>query len=359
MTTTLTPLEQLFAERLVILDGAMGSLIQTFTLTEQDFRGTRFAAHPKDLKGNNDLLCLTRPDVIEAIHQRYFDAGADMVETNTFSATSIAQADYELSALAPEINVAAVQCARRAALAAEAKTPGRRCFVAGAIGPLNRTLSMSPDVNRPDYRAVTWAQVSQAYAEQVRALLAGGVDALLVETIFDTLNAKAALFAIETVFDELQRRVPVMISVTITDASGRTLSGQTITAFYDSVRHAKPLSVGINCALGAKEMRPYLQELSRAAECYVSCYPNAGLPNAFGGYDETPAQMAQVLGDFAKQGWLNLVGGCCGSTPEHIAAIAQAVKGQKPRQPQPRRHDMHLSGLESLVVSSSTRSATP
>lgn len=342
--------EELFKERIVVLDGAMGSLIQTYKLEEKDFRGERFKAHPKDLKGNNDLLCLTRPDVIEEIHGRYFAAGADVVETNTFSGTSIAQADYELGHVIRDLNLAAVQCARRAALAAEAKTPGRRCFVAGAIGPLNRTLSMSPDVNRPDYRAVTWAQVTAAYEEQVRALLEGGVDALLVETIFDTLNAKAALFAIEGVFEELGRRVPVMISVTITDASGRTLSGQTITAFYDSIRHAKPLSVGINCALGGREMRPYIQELSRVAEGFVSCYPNAGLPNAFGGYDETPAEMAAVLGDFAKQGWLNLVGGCCGSTPEHIAAIAQAVRGVKPHALPTEAHPMRLSGLESLVV---------
>ena len=344
--------EKLFQERIVIIDGAMGSLIQTYGLEEKDFRGTRFATHPKDLKGNNDLLSLTRPDIIEEIHGRYFAAGADLVETNTFSSTSIAQADYDLQAVVTDLNVAAAQCARRAADAAEAKTPGRQCFVAGAVGPLNRTLSMSPDVNRPDFRAVTWAQVTAAYEEQVRALLQGGVDVLLVETIFDTLNSKAALFAIERVFEALGRRVPVMVSVTITDASGRTLSGQTIGAFYDSIRHAKPFSVGINCALGGREMRPYLQELSRLAECHVSCYPNAGLPNAFGGYDETPEEMAAVLGDFAKQGWINLVGGCCGSTPEHIAAIARTMKTIPARQPSPPVHAMRLSGLESLVVAS-------
>jgi 5-methyltetrahydrofolate--homocysteine methyltransferase len=343
-------LEQLFRERIVILDGAMGSLIQTYGLEEKDFRGERFKAHPKDLKGNNDLLSITRPDVIEEIHSRYFAAGADMVETNTFSGTSIAQADYELGHVITDLNLAAVKCARRAADAAEAKTPGRKCFVAGAIGPLNRTLSMSPDVNRPDYRAVTWNQVVSAYEEQIRALLQGGVDVLLVETIFDTLNSKAALFAIEGIFEELGRKVPVMISVTITDASGRTLSGQTITAFYDSIRHARPFSVGINCALGGAEMRPYIQELARVAECYVSCYPNAGLPNAFGGYDETPAEMAAVLTEFAKQGWLNMVGGCCGSTPEHIAAIAKGVKPFSPRPLPAPLHDMRLSGLESLVV---------
>jgi 5-methyltetrahydrofolate--homocysteine methyltransferase len=342
--------EQLVAQRIAVIDGAMGSLIQTYRLEEKDFRGDRFTTHGKDLKGNNDLLCLTRPDVIEEIHGRYFDAGADLVETNTFSSTSIAQADYELSHLARELNLAAAKCARNAALTAQAKEPGRRCYVAGAIGPLNRTLSMSPDVNRPDYRAVTWHQVTEAYTEQALALMEGGVDALLVETIFDTLNAKAALFAVEGVFEQLGRRVPVMVSVTITDASGRTLSGQTLGAFYDSIRHAKPFSVGINCALGGKEMRPYMQELSRIAECRVSCYPNAGLPNAFGGYDETPADMARILEDFAKNGWLNLVGGCCGSTPEHIAAIAQAVKGLPARPAPDRKHTMRLSGLESLHV---------
>ncbi len=342
--------EELFKQRIVIIDGAMGSLIQTYELEEKDFRGERFAAHGKDLKGNNDLLSITRPDIIEAIHGRYFDAGADLVETNTFSSTSIAQADYELESVVRDLNVASAQCARRAAAAAEARTPGRKCFVAGAIGPLNRTLSMSPDVNRPDFRAVTWSQVTSAYEEQVRALLEGGVDVLLVETIFDTLNSKAALFAIEGVFEELGRRVPVLVSVTITDASGRTLSGQTITAFYDSIRHAKPFSVGINCALGGKDMRPYIQELARTAECYVSCYPNAGLPNAFGGYDETPDEMAAVLGGFAKEGWLNLVGGCCGSTPEHIAAIARTMKQHAPRTPNAPTHAMRLSGLETLVV---------
>ena len=355
--------EQLFEKRIVIIDGAMGSLIQTYGLEEKDFRGERFKAHPKDLKGNNDLLCLTRPDVITAIHRRYLDAGADVVETNTFSSTSIAQADYDLPpSLISELNVAAVKCARDACDAVERET-GRKCFVAGAIGPLNRTLSLSPDVNRPEFRAVTWNQVVAAYEEQIRALMKGGVDVLLVETIFDTLNSKAALFAIESIFEEVGKapggdavgrrtRVPVMISVTITDASGRTLSGQTVSAFYDSIRHAKPFSVGINCALGGREMRPYMQELARIAECYVSCYPNAGLPNAFGGYDETPDEMAAVLGEFAANGWVNLVGGCCGSTPDHIAAIANKVKSLKPRARPASAGVMRLSGLESLVVES-------
>lgn len=343
-------LEELFKQRIVIIDGAMGSLIQTYGLEENDFRGERFAKHHKDVKGNNDLLSITRPDVIEAIHGRYFDAGADLVETNTFNSTSISQADYDMEAAVRDINFAAAQCARRAANAAEARTPGRKCFVAGAIGPLNRTLSMSPDVNRPEYRAVTWNQVVSAYEEQIHALLDGGVDAILVETIFDTLNSKAALFAIEGIFEQRGQRVPVMISVTITDASGRTLSGQTITAFYDSIRHSNPLSVGINCALGGKEMRPYIQELSRLAECHVSCYPNAGLPNAFGGYDETPDEMAAILGGFAKEGWLNMVGGCCGSTPEHIAAVAREMKKHPPRTANAPIHAMRLSGLETLVI---------
>ena len=343
---------RMFAARIVVLDGAMGSMIQTFKLEESDFRGARFAAHPHDLKGNNDLLCLTRPDVIEKIHGDYFAAGADVVETNTFSSTSIGMADYHCEPYVREINLAAVACARRAAMCAEAASPGRPRFVAGAIGPLNRTLSMSPDVNRPDFRAVSWDQVVAAYTEQINALLDGGVDALLVETIFDTLNAKAALFAIAAVFEARgpAAEVPVMISVTITDASGRTLSGQTINAFYQSVAHAKPFSVGINCALGGAAMRPYVEELSRIADCYVTCYPNAGLPNAFGAYDETPEDMAVVLGEFAANGWVNLVGGCCGSTPAHIAAIAQAVRGRAPRMLPQAARALRLSGLEPLVV---------
>ena len=348
---SLSALHALFQQRIAVLDGAMGTMIQTYGLEEADYRGVRFKAHPHDLKGNNDLLCLTRPDIVEEIHAQYFAAGADMVETNTFNSTSISQGDYILESLVTELNLAAVACARRAADQAEAAAPGRRCFVAGAIGPLTRTLSMSRDVDHPEFRAVTWDQVVAAYAEQVRALLAGGVDALLVETIFDTLNAKAALFAIESVFDERGgARVPVMISVTIIDLSGRTLSGQTLGAFYNSIAHAKPFSVGINCALGGKAMRPYVEELARIAGCYVTCYPNAGLPNAFGGYDETPADMAGVLGEFAAAGFLNMVGGCCGSTPAHITAIAQAVAKYPPRAVPARPHVLQLSGLEPLVV---------
>ena len=341
-------LRQLFAERIAVLDGAMGSMVQTYPLTEVDFRSARFADFPHDLKGNNDLLCLTKPEVIEEIHAAYFAAGADIVETNTFSATTIGQADYHLESIVTELNHAAVGCASRAAVKAEAATPGRKCFVAGAIGPLNRTLSMSPDVNRPDYRAVTWAQVVEAYTEQVRALIDAGVDALLVETIFDTLNAKAAIFAIEGVFEEKGVRLPVMISVTITDASGRTLSGQTTEAFYHSISHANPFSVGINCALGGRAMRPYIEELSRIAECHVTCYPNAGLPNALGGYDESPADMAAIQREFAEAGLVNMVGGCCGSTPPHIAAIAKAVRGLKPRARPERAPALRLSGLEPL-----------
>jgi 5-methyltetrahydrofolate--homocysteine methyltransferase len=344
------PLRELFENRIAVLDGAMGSMIQTHGLEEADFRGARFRDHPHDLKGNNDLLCLTRPDLIEGIHSAYFAAGADMVETNTFNSTSISQSDYRTESLVPEINAAGARLARQAARRAEAAAPGRRCFVAGALGPTNRTLSLSPDVSRPDYRAVTWDQVVGAYEEQARALLGGGVDALLVETIFDTLNAKAALFAIEALFEELGRRVPVMISVTITDASGRTLSGQTVEAFYASIAHVKPFSVGINCALGGRAMRPYIEELSRIASCYVTCYPNAGLPNAFGGYDESPADMAAVLREFAENGWVNLVGGCCGSTPDHIAAIAGAVRGLPPRRPAAPEPALRLSGLETLSV---------
>jgi len=343
-------LRALFASRMVILDGAMGTMIQKHTLTEADFRGEPFKDHLHDLKGNNDLLSITRPDVIEQIHREYFAAGADIVETNTFSSTSIGQSDYKAESLVRELNLASVACARRAADAATAADPSHRRFVAGAIGPLNRTLSLSPDVNRPDFRAVTWDQVVTAYSEQIEALLDGGVDALLVETIFDTLNAKAALFAVEQIFDRrgAASRVPVMVSVTITDASGRTLSGQTISAFYNSISHAKPFSVGINCALGGAAMRPYVEELAKIAECFTTCYPNAGLPNAFGQYDETPADMATVLGEFAKNGWVNAVGGCCGSTPAHIAAIAKAAAGKKPRaipQPSPA---LRLSGLEPL-----------
>lgn len=333
-----------------MMDGAMGTMIQRHKLEEKDFRGERYAQHPSDLKGNNDLLSITRPDIIGGIHRAYLEAGAGIIETNTFNATSISQADYGLEGAVRDINLAAARLARKVTDEYLAANPGKVAWVAGAVGPTNRTASMSPDVNRPEYRAVTFTQLAQAYGEQVRALIEGGVDVLLPETTFDTLNLKAALWAMEEVFDELGYRLPVMISVTITDASGRTLSGQTTEAFWHSIRHARPFSVGINCALGPKEMRPYMATLSRIANCYVSCYPNAGLPNAFGGYDETPEQMAEVLGEFAQAGFLNMVGGCCGSTPEHIAAIGEAVAKAKPRVVVPRSHDTVLAGLEPYTI---------
>ena len=316
-------LHQLLAQRILILDGAMGTMIQRRGLSEQDFRGERLRAHPSDLKGNNDLLILTRPDVIGEIHREYLAAGADIIETNTFSSTRIAQADYGLESLAYELNVEGARIARAAADEWSAKTPDRPRFVAGAIGPTNRTLSLSPDVNNPAFRAATFDQVREAYREQVRGLIDGGADLLLIETIFDTLNAKAAIAAVLEIFDERGVELPLMISVTVTDRSGRTLSGQTLDAFYASIRHARPFTIGLNCALGASEMRPYLAELARIAECYVTCYPNAGLPNAFGEYDELPADTASLLKEFAESGFVNVLGGCCGTTPDHIRAVAE------------------------------------
>ena len=343
------------ARRILILDGAMGTMIQRYKLSEADFRGERFASHPRELKGNNDLLALTRPEVLTEIHGQYLEAGADIIETNTFSSTAIAQADYGLEPIAQELNVAAARLARAAADAWTQTTPDRPRFVAGAIGPTNRTLSISPDVNNPSYRAVTFDQVRDAYKAQVRGLIDGGVDLLLVETIFDTLNAKAALVGIQEVFDERGIELPIMISVTITDRSGRTLSGQTLDAFYTSIRHVKPFSVGLNCALGAREMRPYLAELARIAENYVTCYPNAGLPNAFGEYDELPEETARLLHDFATSGFVNILGGCCGTTPDHIRAVATAVAWLRPRPdpgsrtPDPESYTV-LSGLETLTI---------
>lgn len=343
-------LRRLLQERVVILDGAMGTSIQAFRLSEADFRGGRFADHPKDLRGNNDLLVLTRPQVIAQIHRSFLDAGADIIETNTFNSTSISQADYGLEASAYELNVAAARLAREVAEAFMAEHPGREVFVAGGIGPTNRTASMSPDVNNPGFRAVTFEDLRLAYYEQAKGLVDGGADTLLVETIFDTLNAKAAIFALENLFDDLGFRLPVQLSVTITDAAGRTLSGQTVEAFWNSVAHARPLSVGINCALGAADMRPYVEELSRIADCATSCYPNAGLPNAFGEYDDTPEHMAKVLGAFASEGLINIVGGCCGTTPDHIRAIAAEVAAMSPRQPAQRPAALRLSGLEPLTI---------
>jgi 5-methyltetrahydrofolate--homocysteine methyltransferase len=328
-------LDALLRDRILVLDGAMGTMVQRHGLAEADFRGQRFASHPRDLKGDNDLLVLTRPDVISGIHHAYLEAGADIIETSTFNGTAIAQADYGLEHVVYELNVAAARLAAEAARAWTVKTPGRPRFVAGALGPTNRTLSLSPDVNNPAFRAVTFRQVKDAYAEQVRGLLDGGCDLLLVETIFDTLNAKAALVAIEEVFEARGSRVPVQISVTITDRSGRTLSGQTVEAFWVSIAHARPYSVGINCALGAREMRPFLADLARVADTRVSCYPNAGLPNAFGQYDEAPSETAALVREFAEAGLVDILGGCCGTTPDHIRAIAEAVAGIRPRSARP------------------------
>lgn len=329
---------KLLQERILILDGAMGTMIQRYTLTEEDFRTPELKDHPKALKGNNDLLSLSRPDIIKAIHAEYFEAGADIIETNTFSGTTIAQADYGLEKLAYAINFESAKLAREVADEFTAKNPEKPRFVAGAMGPTNRTASISPDVNDPGYRAVTFDELATAYAEQVRGLLDGGVDILLVETIFDTLNAKAALYAIQDVFEErglpLDPReggIPIMISGTITDASGRTLSGQTTEAFLISVSHVPLLSVGLNCALGAKELRPYLKVLSNKAPFFVSAYPNAGLPNEFGAYDQGANEMADQVRDFMKEGMLNIVGGCCGTTPDHIKALAKMASEFQPR----------------------------
>ncbi len=350
-TDTLARLEALLSRRILILDGAMGTMIQRRKLGDADYRGDRFRDHPHEVKGDNELLVLTRPDVIREIHEEYLAAGSDVIETNTFNSNAISQADYHMQALAPELNVAAARLAREAAATWTARTPDRPRFVAGAIGPTNRTLSISPDVNDPAFRAVAFDEIRDAYAVQVRGLLDGGVDLLLVETIFDTLNAKAALVAIDEVFEERGVRIPVMISVTITDRSGRTLSGQTIDAFHTSIAHAKPLAVGINCALGAREMRPYLAELAALTPSYVSCYPNAGLPNAFGGYDQLPDETGALLREFGESGFLNFVGGCCGTTPDHIRAIAAAVEGVAPRR-RPTASDgfARFSGLETLVI---------
>lgn len=334
---TNTLLQQL-SERILILDGAMGTMIQRYKLAEEDFRTPALLNHPKSLKGNNDLLSLSKPEVIKAIHREYLDAGADIIETNTFSATRIAQADYELEHLAYAINLESGKLAREVADAVTALTPDKPRFVAGAIGPTNRTASLSPDVNDPGFRAITFDQLAEAYAEQVRGLLDGGVDILLVETIFDTLNAKAALYAIQEVYEERnlpldpkEGGIPIMISGTITDASGRTLSGQTTEAFLISISHVPLLSVGLNCALGAKELRPYLKTLAQKAPFYVSAYPNAGLPNEFGLYDQNAKEMADQVHDFLKEGMLNILGGCCGTTPEHISALAEMAKKYQPR----------------------------
>ncbi len=342
----LKALHDALATRILVLDGAMGTMVQRYRLTEAEYRGERFGAHPHDLRGNNDLLTLTRPQVIREIHAQYLEAGADILETNTFNSTTISQADYHLEPIVAELNREAARLARSVADEFTARTPAKPRFVAGVLGPMNRTLSLSPDVNDPGFRAVNFDQVKDAYLEAVAALVEGGVDILLVETIFDTLNAKAALFAIDEFFERSGERLPVMISGTITDASGRTLSGQTPEAFWNSVRHARPLSIGFNCALGAKQLRPHVEELARIADCLVSAHPNAGLPNAMAEYDELPEETAAFIREWAEAGWLNITGGCCGTTPAHIKAIAEIVAPCKPRvtpKPEPK---LRLSGLE-------------
>ncbi|MEZ4984148.1 MAG: homocysteine S-methyltransferase family protein [Saprospiraceae bacterium] len=346
----MTIFEGLLKERILVLDGAMGTMIQRYRLKEEDYRGERFADWHSDIKGNNDILCLTQPDIIASIHEEYLAAGADILETNTFNATSISQADYDMQAHVYELNKAAADIAKKAANKYTVLTPDKPRFVAGAIGPLNKTLSLSPDVNDPGYRAVTFDEVVAAYTEQVNGLLDGGADILLVETIFDTLNAKAAIFAIEGVFEERDQRWPVMISGTITDASGRTLSGQTVEAFWISIMHARPVCVGLNCALGAEEMRPHLDALSRIASCAVHAYPNAGLPNEFGAYDQGAEEMQAYIRDFAANGFVNIIGGCCGTTPDHIAAMAQAVAGMSPRTLPIASPYTMLCGLEPLII---------
>ena len=321
-------IRELLQHRILIIDGAMGTMIQRYKLEEKDYRGERFKDWPSDVKGNNDLLCLTQPHIIREIHKQYLDAGADIIETNTFNAQKVSLADYDMESLAYELNVAAARIAKEACSLVGS---GEQKFVAGAIGPLNKTLSLSPDVNNPGFRALTFDEAVDAYYEQICGLAEGGADLFLIETIFDTLNAKAAIFAIKKWERATGQRKEIMISGTITDASGRTLSGQTLEAFYNSVRHAKPLSIGLNCALGAHEMRPHIEELSQLAECYTSAYPNAGLPNAMGEYDEAPEDTGHFIEEWAAAGFVNIVGGCCGTTPDHIRHIADHVKGVQPR----------------------------
>ena len=344
-------LRRLAGERILVLDGAMGTEIQALRLDEAGYRGERFRDFAHDLRGNNDILTLSREDAVRGIHLAYLRAGADIVSTNTFSSTRIAQADYGAESLVAELNVAAARLAREAAATAAAED-GRPRFVAGAIGPTNRTASISPDVANPGFRAVTFDELRAAYGEQAGALLEGGVDLILIETVFDTLNAKAALFAIAELFEARGSRVPVMISGTITDLSGRMLSGQTPEAFVISMRHAEPFAIGLNCALGAREMRAHIAEIARVADTLVCAYPNAGLPNEFGLYDESPESMAALIAEFADAGLVNVVGGCCGTTPAHIRAIAEAVRGKPPRRPPERPRELQLSGLEPFCLRS-------
>lgn len=333
----MSTLHELLKEKILVIDGAMGTMIQRYKLEEADYRGEQFKDWHLDVKGNNDMLCITQPHIIEEIHLQYLNAGADIIETNTFSAQKISMADYDLQEYCYDMNVAAAKCAKNAVNKYYQQNSNNKIqnpkFVAGAIGPTNRTLSLSPDVNNPGFRAVTFDQVMEAYYEQISGLVDGGVDIILIETIFDTLNAKAAIFATKKYFQDHHIELPIMISGTITDASGRTLSGQTLEAFYYSVEHANPVSVGFNCALGATQMRPHIEELSELASCYVSAYPNAGLPNAFGEYDEQPHETGHIIAEWAKEGLVNIVGGCCGTTPDHIKCIADEVKNIKPRIP--------------------------
>ncbi len=343
-------LKEALANRILVLDGAMGTMIQAHRLTEADYRGERFRDWGQDVKGNNDLLTLTRPDIIRDIHRQYYQAGSDMVETNTFNSTRVSQADYGMGELACELNRQAARLAREVADEFTARQPDKPRFVVGTLGPTGRTASLSPDVNNPAFRNITFDELVENYTEAAKGLIDGGADIIMIETIFDTLNAKAAIFAINKVFSDMATKLPLMISGTITDASGRTLSGQTAEAFWYSVRHANPVSIGFNCALGAKDLRQHILSIAKIADCAVSAHPNAGLPNEMGEYDESPAEMSAQLKEWAGSGLLNIVGGCCGTGPDHIRAIADAVSGMKPRQlPQIDRH-MRLSGLEPFEV---------
>ncbi|TDF38567.1 5-methyltetrahydrofolate--homocysteine methyltransferase [Alteromonadaceae bacterium M269] len=346
---TLEQLQQSLNQRILILDGAMGTMIQQYDPQEADYRGERFKDWPSDLKGNNDLLTLTQPEMITEIHEAYLDAGADIIETNTFNATTISMADYDMQSLSREINVEAARLAKEACEKYTKYNPSRPRYVAGVLGPTNRTASISPDVNDPGMRNIDFDTLVEAYSESCEALIEGGSDLILIETVFDTLNAKAAAYAVDSTFEKLDVRLPVMISGTITDASGRTLSGQTAEAFYYSLRHIKPLTFGLNCALGPDLLRQYVEEISNVAECYVSAHPNAGLPNEFGGYDLSAEDMAEHIGEWASSGLVNIVGGCCGSTPEHVKAIADVVSAVKPREIPDKPVKMRLSGLEPFV----------
>ena len=350
MTDRTALLQQALASRILVLDGAMGTMIQTYKLSEADFRGELFKSKAKDIKGNNDILAMTKPDVIYNIHKEFLEAGADIIETNSFNATRISQADYEMEDVIYDLNVACAKVARKAADEFTALTPDKPRFVAGVLGPTSRTASLSPDVNDPAFRNVNFDELVDSYKEATRGLIDGGVDIILIETIFDTLNAKAAIFAVQSAFEEKNVELPIMISGTITDASGRTLSGQTAEAFWYSVRHANPISVGFNCALGAKDLRRHVVALSKVADTAVSAHPNAGLPNEMGEYDESPEEMTAQLKEWAENGYLNIVGGCCGTRPDHIRAIAAGVAGIAPRKIPHFEPQMRLSGLEPFRV---------